>query len=71
VLTTESVIVAGQREPNEIELAKVRRFFRLLRDKPFITLIMDGDDVHLYSKAISDEEMRTIQAVLYDELEEE
>lgn len=41
----------------DIQALKARRFFERLRDSPFLAVVVDGDDVHIYTKGIESDEV--------------
>lgn len=52
-------------EPNDIQRAKARRFLKDLAEAPFMAIVFEEDgETRLYTKGISEEELRTIKLML-------
>lgn len=42
---------------SEIQVRRARKFFEHLRDRPFLAVVVDGPDVHIYTKGIDPDEV--------------
>lgn len=56
---------------SELEWQRIKRFLRKIRTKPFVAIVIDGDDVHLYSRDMSPEMVRQVREVLAEIQNEE
>lgn len=51
--------------PNAQQQKDADEFLRNLAERPFVALVMDeGEGLKVYTKGVSEEEMRTIQTML-------
>lgn len=57
--------------PTEIELARIKRFVRMIRNKPFVALVCDGNKVRLFSREMSPELVRQVREALAEISNEE
>ena len=49
---------------SEIQVERAKKFFKHLRDKPFLAVVVDGDDVHIYTKGIETQEVDELLAAI-------
>jgi hypothetical protein len=57
---------------SDIEVKRAERFLRSLAAHPFVAFVFDDNgDVHLYTKGINEDDLRTITEALHEVHEEE
>lgn len=58
-------------EIDDLALRRAENFFRELKGKPFAALIFDREDVRLYTKGITENDLRMVMAMLEEASGEE